>query len=123
MAITKSKKQSRKANSSKSSAKSYRSPIAAAMHEMAEGLHRAGVMSKQTLREFDELCLTPVKPMKPEEIRALREKEEASQAVFARHLNVTVSVVSQWERGEKKPSGTSLKLLTLVEKNGLQSIA
>ena len=32
-------------------------------------------------------------------------REKASQAVFARHLNVPVSLVSQWERGEKRPSG------------------
>jgi putative transcriptional regulator len=31
--------------------------------------------------------------------------------------------VSQWERGEKHPSGPSLKLLSLVEKNGLEAIA
>jgi putative transcriptional regulator len=80
-------------------------------------------MSKQTMREFDELCLTPVRPLSPEEIRELREREGASQAVFARHLNVTTGLVSQWERGEKRPQGTSLKLLALVAKNGLNSVA
>jgi putative transcriptional regulator len=29
----------------------------------------------------------------------------------------------QWERGEKKPQGASLKLLTLVEKKGLEWVA
>jgi len=47
-------------------------------------------------------------------------REGASQAVFARYLSVTTGLVSQWERGEK---GASLKLLTLVEKNGLQAVA
>ena len=42
--------------------------------------------------------------------------ERASQAVFARSLNVTTGLVSQWERGEKRPRGTSLELLTLVAK-------
>lgn len=28
-----------------------------------------------------------------------------SQAIFALTLNATPSLVSQWERGEKKPSG------------------
>jgi putative transcriptional regulator len=45
-----------------------------------------------------------------------------SQSVFAQHLNVNKSLVSQWERGEKRPSGPSLKLLALVEKNGLSAI-
>jgi putative transcriptional regulator len=103
--------------------KQYRSRVLASVHETAEGLTGAGVMSKQTMREFDEVCLTPVRPLTPEEIRELREREGASQAVFARHLNVTPGLVSQWERGEKHPQGTSLKLLALVARNGLNSVA
>ena len=103
--------------------KQYRSPLMASIHETSEGLHSAGVMSKRTMREFDELCLTPVQPLKPKEIRDLRLREGASQAVFARYLNVTTGLVSQWERGEKHPQGPSLKLLTLIAKNGLQAVA
>jgi putative transcriptional regulator len=95
----------------------------ASIHETAEGLHAAGVMDKRTMREFDELCLTPVRPLKPGEIRALRLREGASQAVFARYLNVTTGLVSQWERGDKHPRGASLKLLSLIAKNGLQAVA
>jgi putative transcriptional regulator len=101
----------------------YRSALMASIHETAEGLHSTGVMDRQTMREFDELCLTPVRPLKPKEIRELRLREGASQAVFARYLNVTTGLVSQWERGEKRPQGPSLKLLSLVEKNGLQAVA
>ena len=75
------------------------------------------------MRQFDEACLTPVRPLRPEEIRALREREAASQAVFARYLNVTTGLVSQWERGEKHPQGASMKLLALVVRNGLQAVA
>jgi putative transcriptional regulator len=95
----------------------------ASIHETAEGLHAADVMDKQTMRKFDEACLTPVYPLSPEEIRALREREGASQAVFARYLNVTTGLVSQWERGEKHPRGASLKLLSLVARNGLTTVA
>jgi len=93
------------------------------IHETAEGLHAAVVMDKRTMREFDDLCLTPVRLLKPRQIRALRLREGASQAVFARYLNVTTGLVSQWERGEKHPQGASLKLLALVAKNGLQAVA
>ena len=103
--------------------KQYRSPVMASVHETAEGLHAAGVMDKRTMREFDDLCLTPVRHLKPKEIRALRLREGASQAVFARYLNVTMGLVSQWERGEKHPRGASLKLLALVAKNGLRAVA
>lgn len=103
--------------------KQYRSPVMAPIHETAEGLHAAGVMDKQTMRKFDEACLTPVRPLTPEEIRMLREREGASQAVFARYLNVTTGLISQWERGEKHPQGASLKLLSLVAKHGLGTVA
>ena len=103
--------------------KQYRSPVMASIHETAEGLHAADLMDKRTMREFDDLCLTPVRLLKPRQIRALRLREGASQAVFARYLNVTTGLVSQWERGEKHPQGASLKLLALVAKNGLQAVA
>ena len=57
------------------------------------------------------------------EIKAIREREHVSQTVFANYLNVTSSLVGKWERGEKRPSGASLKLLSLVEKNGLATVA
>jgi putative transcriptional regulator len=103
--------------------KQYRSDALAAVHETALGLHEAGVMDKRTLKEFDALCLTPVEELTPDEIRHIRLREKASQAVFARYLNVTTGLVSQWERGEKRPRGASLKLLTLVAKKGLQAVA
>lgn len=103
--------------------KQYRSRAMASVHETADGLHSAGLLDKQTMRQFDNACLTPVRPLTPAQIRALREKEGASQAVFARYLNVTTGLVSQWERGEKHPQGPSLKLLSLVAKNGLATVA
>ncbi len=101
----------------------YRSRVMASIHEAAEGLHAAGVMNKQTMRKFDDACLTPVRPLTAAEIRDLREREGASQAVFARYLNVTTGLVSQWERGEKHPQGASLKLLSLVDRHGLGTVA
>ena len=103
--------------------KEYRSEAMAAIHETMEGLYNAGAINKQTMRGFDEACLTPIRTLQPEEIKALREREQVSQTVFANYLNVTSSLISKWERGEKKPSGASLKLLSLVEKNGLAAVA
>jgi putative transcriptional regulator len=104
-------------------AKRYKSDALAAVHETALGLTEAGVMAKQTMKAFDAMCLTPVEELTPDEIRAIRLREKASQAVFARYLNVTTGLVSQWERGEKRPRGASLKLLTLVAKKGLRAVA
>lgn len=75
------------------------------------------------MRRFDISCLTAVEELTPREIQALREREDVSQAVFAGYLNVRPGLVSQWERGEKKPSGPSLKLLAIVKAKGLEAIA
>ena len=103
--------------------KQYKSDALASVHETALGLAEAGVMEKRTMKAFDEMCLTPVEELTPDEIRNIRLREKASQAVFARYLNVTTGLVSQWERGDKHPRGASLKLLTLVAKKGLQAVA
>jgi putative transcriptional regulator len=91
--------------------------------ETMAALHDVGAVDKQTMRSFDDACLTSIRPLKPEEIKSIREKEQVSQTVFANYLNVTSSLVSKWERGEKRPSGASLKLLTLVNQKGLATIA
>lgn len=103
--------------------KKYRSDAFAAIHETMEALEEVGALSKQTMREFDEACLAPIQPMPPDRIRALRERERLSQPVFAIYLNVSRNLVSDWERGVKKPGGPALRLLTIIEKNGIQAIA
>ena len=103
--------------------KQYQNEIMASIHETALGLNEAGLLTKQTMKAFDEMCLTPVEELTPDQIRAIRIKEQVSQAVFARYLNVTTGLVSQWERGEKHPRGASLKLLTIIARKGLQAVA
>jgi putative transcriptional regulator len=107
----------------KAEPKTYRSEIAAVMHGMVEGFERAGLVDKQTMRRFDESCLTPATTLSPEEIKAIREREAVSQPVFARYLNVSKNLVSDWERGAKRPGGPALRLLTVVKKKGLSAIA
>ena len=104
-------------------AKKYRSDAMAAIHETMEALHEVGAVNKQTMRSFDEACLSPVESIPPEAIRALREREHLSQPVFARYLNVSKNLVSDWERGVKRPGGPALRLLTLIERNGIQAVA
>ena len=103
--------------------KRYRSEVFAAIHETMESLHEVGAIDKQTMREFDEACLTPVRVLSPEEIKTMRLREHISQPVFARYLNVSKNLVSDWERGVKKPGGPALRLLTVIEDKGLKAIA
>jgi len=93
------------------------------VHKTAEGLHDAGVMGTRTMREFDALCLPPVRDLSAAQIKRLRMRNKASQAVFAAYLNTSPSTVQKWEQGQKKPNGPSLKLLNLVKNKGLAALA
>jgi putative transcriptional regulator len=99
-----------------------KSAILEAIHATAKGLHNTDVMDQVTLHEFDRLCLTPIEPMEPETIKKIRETANVSQAVFAAILNTSLSTVQKWEIGQKRPSGTALKLLHLVQERGLDSM-
>ena len=103
--------------------KKYRTEAFAAVHETMEALHEVGAIDKKTMREFDEACLVPVRALSPDEIKSIRLRERVSQPVFARYLNVSKNLVSDWERCVKQPGGPALRLLTLVEKKGLNTIA
>ena len=100
-----------------------KSAILEAVHETAKDLYKAGVMDLVTMREFDRLCLQPIEPLEPIEIKQIRESANVSQAVFAAVLNKSLSTVKKWEIGKKRPAGTALKLLHLVKKGGLDSVA
>jgi putative transcriptional regulator len=101
--------------------------IRAEIVEMSRALHKVGAVSdadleKTTLRMLGRDALPKVKPLSANEIMALRERAGVSQAVMAGYLNVAVSTVSQWERGERRPTSTGLKLLHVVKNKGLEAL-
>jgi len=104
-------------------AKKYHSPALAAIHETMDALHDVGAIDKKTMREFDAACLAPVSVPSAAEIRAIREREHLSQPVFARYMNVSKNLVSDWERGVKKPGGPAARLLTVIRDKGIEAIA
>tara|TARA_R110001583_G_scaffold191434_1_gene356574 strand:- start:190 stop:513 length:324 start_codon:yes stop_codon:yes gene_type:complete len=97
-----------------------RSRVLDEVREAAEDLHKAGLISKRRLEEYDVLCRTDDIQLPALDIREIRNKARMSQSVFAAVLNVSVSSVQKWESGEKKPSGASLKLLNLVKRKGVE---
>jgi putative transcriptional regulator len=101
----------------------FKSDAFEAVHSAAAGMYRAGTIDKATMRDFDETCLAVTPPIAPAEIKQLREANKVSQPVFARYLNTSESTVEKWETGAKKPSGAALKLLSIVQKHGLQILA
>lgn len=98
------------------------SRILETVHELAKDLRAAGAMDETTMREFDALCLPPVRPFTASEIKKIRLGQHVSQPVFAAYLNVTKSTVAKWEQGDKNPRGSSLKLLELVKRKGLAAL-
>lgn len=101
----------------------FKSDAFEAIHSAVEGMYAAGTIDKETMRAFDQDCLAIPSELTPDEIKALREQNHVSQPVFARYLNTSQSTVQKWETGAKRPSGPALKLLSLVQKHGLQMLA
>jgi putative transcriptional regulator len=95
--------------------------------ETMQGLHKIGAVSdaeleKTTLRMLGRDALPKVAGLSPAQIAKVRERAGVSQAVMAGFLNVAVNTVSQWERGERRPTGAALKLLHIVRTKGLDVV-
>lgn len=101
----------------------FKSDAFESIHATAEAFHSVGVIGKATMRHFDESCLTTPPAIEPEDIKRLRERNKVSQPVFARYLSTSESTVKKWETGAKKPSALALKLLSIVDKHGIQILA
>jgi putative transcriptional regulator len=92
------------------------------MQETFADLKKSGVINKKQMAEFDALKNLEVKAFQPKVIKQLRTKERLSQAVFAAVLNTSTSTIQKWETGEKKPSGPSLKLLSILKNKGIEAL-
>lgn len=101
----------------------FKSPAFEAIHSAAAGLYSVDAIAQETMRSFDETCISRVSDFQPGEIKALRDQLNVSQPVFARYLNTSVSTLQKWESGAKRPGGLALKLLTIVQKHGLEVLA
>ena len=99
-----------------------KSGLLEAAHETAQDLHRLGFIDKRKMSKFDALCIAPVADFDSVKIRDLRQSLQLSQAVLAAVLNTSISTVRKWELGDKHPSGPSLKLLSLLERKGLEAV-
>ena len=92
----------------------HKSRILEAVHDTARDLHELGFIDKRAMNRYDVLCIEPVPPYSPEQIRTLRDRYRISQAVLASVLNTSLSTVQKWEIGDKHPGGPSLKLLNIL---------
>ena len=101
--------------------------IRAELAEAAQDLAISGLLSKTdadkiTARMLRPDALPPAPALKPKDIVSLRERERMSQAVFAKLLDVTISTLSKWERGEAAPTGPARRLLQVVKAQGAAAL-
>lgn len=108
-------------------ARTQLSNLAEAMLETAAGMNRIGIMDdatyrKITLRHLGSDALPTAAPITGDEIRAVRERAQLSQAALAKHLNLTAGYVSQLERGAKQAKGPVLALLNVIRRKGIEAL-
>ena len=93
----------------------------------AKDMQKIGILdeaaySKITMRHLRAEEKAKFRSLTGKDIRLMRERAHLSQAVFARHLNVTTGYVSQLERGAKHPTGAALALLDVIRRKGIEAI-
>lgn len=79
--------------------------------------------AKRTLREKDEIKLPAIKEFSAAKIKALREREKMSMALFAEALGVSRDTVAAWEYGNNKPRKAIQLLLSIVDVQGFERIS
>ena len=68
----------------------------------------------------DKITITPLHSYSASEIKAIRVQNSMTQRLFAEALGVSVKTVESWEAGTNRPSGSSCRILEMLEKdNGL----
>lgn len=95
------------------------SDVIASLRNDLEALCDEGLVSKLTLRDFDERNMSKLEQINGEQIKQLRVDNHISQGVLAKYLNMSPVSIQKWERGESKPTGAALKLLNIINNHGL----
>jgi len=91
-------------------------------HDMAKDLHEVGAMDDITMRVMDRICVPEKPSFNAIKIKEIRAKTHMSQPAFAQFLNVGATTVAQWEQGKKSPSGSSARLLDVIDRKGIEAI-
>jgi len=91
-------------------------------------MYHSGILDEETFRQItlrhlpDDQRAIEIPVPSAGDIKALREKANLSQAMFARKLNLTTGYISQLERGARRPSGPALVLLDLIARRGIDAL-
>lgn len=93
------------------------------INDLSSDLYTSGIIDKKTLRELTELEMPEVYEYTGEDIKEIRERQNVSQAVFATFLNISPAMVRSLEQGTRQAKGAILKLINLVDENGLNYLS
>jgi putative transcriptional regulator len=99
-----------------------RKSIAKSIIKTVKDLNKSGLVDDITMKNIENLCLPEVQEYTPEKIVSIRKKNRLSQAALASLFNISPSTVQKWERGNKKPTGASKKLLDVMERKGIDAL-
>ncbi|MBA3005925.1 MAG: helix-turn-helix domain-containing protein [Proteobacteria bacterium] len=99
-----------------------RKSIIKSITSTVKDLNKSGLVDDITMRNIENLCLSDVQEYTPDEIVSIRKKFRLSQAALASIFNISPSTVQKWERGNKKPTGASKKLLDIIDRKGIEAL-
>ena len=85
--------------------------------ELLESAGEAREHAKGKLELRTTVLPEPSRAMSAHGVKNVRRKLNASQAVFARYLNVSPKLVQAWESKRRQPQGPALLLLRIAEKS------
>lgn len=93
------------------------------MHQMAERFHATGTVDQLTMRKIDALAMQDaLDNYSADKIKEIRAREGISQGVLATILNMSSESVKKWEQGKSKPQGAALRLLSIIDRNGITAV-
>ncbi|WP_192485404.1 MULTISPECIES: helix-turn-helix domain-containing protein [Cysteiniphilum] len=93
------------------------------INDLSNDLYTTGIIDKQTLRDLTELSTPNIYEYTGEDIKEIRERQNVSQAVFAKFLNISPAMVRSLEQGQRKAQGAILKLINIVDDKGLKYLS
>ena len=71
--------------------------------------------NKKLLRRT--VTVIPVKNYSADEVKKIRKSTGMSQRLFAEYMGVSYKTVEAWEAGTNRPSGSSSRILSMIESN------
>lgn len=106
----------------KDETKTQKNRLFEVVHEIARDLHSLVFIDTRAIQNYDALCIEQFPYYDPKQIRKLREHYKITQAVPTAMLNTNLSAVQKWEIGDKHSGGQSSKLLSILDRKGIEAI-